>query len=311
LLKDERDKPILYLIINILVFMFPGSLLVYTTKSNIIGFLVWIINLILFQERFLIGLHYHAHKNIFKSRILNDISFGVISPFFGIPVGLYHLHHVVMHHKENNKQGWDLSSTEPYQRDSFSQFVIYWMRFICLIWFELPYYAIKRKRILPTIVSITAVSISAIIIINVNHTTLWLFIIPTIFNSFILMLGNWSQHIFINPSKPRSSYHLTYNVINDECNQRSFNDGYHIEHHLHPGKHWSELPSSFEKNIEKYAREDAIVFQRIDPIKVGILVFMQRYDMLAEHIIQWKPRSKDEIEAFLRERLKPIRHIIP
>ena len=33
------------------------------------------------------------------------------------------------------------------------------------------------------------------------------------------MLGNWSQHIFINPDQPRNNYHLTYNVINSDFNQ--------------------------------------------------------------------------------------------
>ncbi len=142
-------------------------------------------------------------------------------------------------------------------------------------------------------------------------------------NSVIAVLGNWSQHIFINPAHPRSNYHLTYNVINSDFNQvlrprrlhpvrlpripsqtlyrsviscslacgscplraararvsqtrrraarflsandavsargrspasargnnpasargeqRTFNDGYHVEHHVHSKRHWTEV----------------------------------------------------------------------
>ncbi len=51
-----------------------------------------------------------------------------------------------MHHVENNLDKWDLSSTEPYQRDNLLHFFYYYLRFLFAIWFELPYYALKRNR---------------------------------------------------------------------------------------------------------------------------------------------------------------------
>ena len=48
----------------------------------------------------------------------------LLAPLFGLPSGLYNLHHVLMHHVEGNEATWDLSSTEPYQRDNvFPQFL--------------------------------------------------------------------------------------------------------------------------------------------------------------------------------------------
>lgn len=50
-----------------------------------------------------------------------------------------------MHHVENNVFEEDLSSTEPYQRDSFVNFLIYYFRYWTHI-FILPIYAIKKER---------------------------------------------------------------------------------------------------------------------------------------------------------------------
>ena len=47
----------------------------------------------------------------------------LLAPLFGLPSGLYNLHHVLMHHVEGNELTWDLSSTEPYQRDNVFQFI--------------------------------------------------------------------------------------------------------------------------------------------------------------------------------------------
>lgn len=55
--------------------------------------------------------------------LLNLVVPVLLAPFFGVPSGMYRLHHCVMHHVENNGVGRDLSSTEPYQRDNFLHFL--------------------------------------------------------------------------------------------------------------------------------------------------------------------------------------------
>jgi fatty acid desaturase len=311
-IKDDRDFPILYMFFNVAVMTLPAAAIVFACESHLLGFIYWIINTALFQERFLIGLHYYSHRGLFKNTTLNTIVPLVFSPFFGMPSGMYYLHHVIMHHSENNLDQWDLSSTEPFQRDKVTHFLFYWLRFAFAVWIELPLYAWKRSRYtqaLSTAFFIFAFWAVMAILYFVNPCgTFWVFLFPLAVNSFLLMLGNWSQHIFVDPNNPRSNYHLAYNVINDQCNQRSFNDGYHIEHHLNSKRHWSELPSNFQQNYATYAKEDAIVFENLDPIKVGILVFLEKYNVLAKHLVQFRtpPRSAAEVEAFLRSRLVPI-----
>ena len=60
------------------------------------------------------------------------------------------------------------------------------------------------------------------------------------------MLGDCrSQHIFIDPTRPRSAHGMAYSCVNFSGNQRSFNDGYHTIHHLNSKLHWTQLPQQF------------------------------------------------------------------
>ena len=94
-LKDERDLPLAYLLFNITVITIPGAVLVFHIKSNWFGFAFWLLNFVLFQERFSLGLHISAHRGIFRNSLFNPYASVVLAPFFGLPSGIYHLHHVV------------------------------------------------------------------------------------------------------------------------------------------------------------------------------------------------------------------------
>lgn len=65
-----------------------------------------------------------------------------------------------------------------------------------------------------------------------------------------------SQHIFIDPVAPRSDYHLTYNCVGAVDNQRTFNDGYHIVHHVNSKVHWADMPLQFQATLERHAAND-------------------------------------------------------
>eukprot|EP00850_Spirogloea_muscicola_P011254 SM000069S20691 [mRNA] locus=s69:213200:215070:+ [translate_table: standard] len=221
-----------------------------------------------------------------------------------------------MHHAENNRHAADASSTEPFQRDNPAHFLLYWLRF-WLAAFDLPFYCFRQRRyalMLQTIATFAAfIGVTTALYQWKPVATLWVLIVPVFITSFALMFGNWSQHIFVDPARPRNNYALTYNLVQSADNQKTFNDGYHIVHHVNSKLHWTELPKRFIETLGKHAEEDALVFNGLGFFDVGILVFAGRLDVLANRYVNLgqKQRSQEEIIALLRERLRPIRSATP
>jgi hypothetical protein len=322
LLVDKRDLPMLCLQLNIAEYIIPGvSFLYYINMMaappplwvrNILGLLYVIGNTLLFQERFILMLHYQSHRPVFQRNLdfMNSYVNWVLTPFYGIPSGVYKLHHVVMHHVENNHE-LDISSTETYQRDSLLHFLMYYARFALLIYTELPLYCIKTgrwewlRRIICG-VSCWAAGIFCLAKFVNFWATFWVFMVP-VFVAFLAMsFGNFSQHIFVDPTRPDNNYALSYNCIDTFVNRRTFNDGYHVIHHYNARMHWSEMPGHFhsEKAQARHLEEGALTFRGIHFFDVGIYVFSGRLHKLAEHYVhlgskETAPTVK-EVEAKMR-----------
>eukprot|EP00413_Alexandrium_margalefii_P016183 CAMPEP_0204531980 /NCGR_PEP_ID=MMETSP0661-20131031/11469_1 /ASSEMBLY_ACC=CAM_ASM_000606 /TAXON_ID=109239 /ORGANISM="Alexandrium margalefi, Strain AMGDE01CS-322" /LENGTH=379 /DNA_ID=CAMNT_0051538179 /DNA_START=75 /DNA_END=1214 /DNA_ORIENTATION=+ len=324
MLKDPRDLPMLCLMLNIIEVVGTGVPLLYALNlqypdmslvvRNLAGLAYMLTVVLLFQERFTLMLHFASHRAVFHNELLNGILVWVFAPFFGIPCGVYKLHHVVMHHIENNHE-LDMSSTETFQRDSLYDFFRYWFHFAVMIWVELPYYCFKTKRyewmskaVLGLFVWLLAVVCLAR---YVNFlATVWAFIVPHVFSMSIMAFGNWSQHIFVNPQNHQSNFGLTYNCMDTPNNQTTFNDGYHVVHHLNARLHWSEVPDYFYQTKDKHLESGALTFRGLHFMDVGILVFTKRLHKLAQHYVHLGDAKDaptvEAVEEKLREWLKPV-----
>ena len=106
-LADPRDEPLLYLLLNILLTTAPAAVAVYSLTAAVsrpwahaIGAAYLAANYATFLQRFLLGLHCAAHRPLFKPawRALDGVMPYLVAPLFGIPAGMYQLHHCVMHH---------------------------------------------------------------------------------------------------------------------------------------------------------------------------------------------------------------------
>jgi len=324
LLKDQRDLPMLCLMLNILQALAVGVTLVYGLNilrpqtsllvRNLVGLGYFLSMVLLFQERFTLMLHFASHRAIFHNEVLNCVLNWAFAPFFGVPCGVYKLHHVIMHHIENNHE-LDTSSTERYQRDSWLDFLKYWLHFAVLIWIELPHYTISTKKHDWTRRIFTGLIVWLVGIIALARyvnflATLWVFIIPHIFSMSVMAFGNWSQHIFVNPQDSLSNYALTYNCIDTKTNQTTFNDGYHVIHHLNARLHWTEIPDYFYQTKDKHAEGGALTFRGVHFFEVGIMVMTKRLRKLAECYVHLGPKESaptvEEVEERLRGWLKPV-----
>ena len=317
LLWDERDMPIAFVFVNVLLLTLPAAVAVFSAQSHALGCLYLLANTALMQERFTLALHYSAHRRLTRSRVLNALPSYVLGPLFGIPPGMYHLHHIVMHHNEQNVFPWDISSTEKYQRDSILHFVLYWLRFLLAAWVELPAYAFLRGRGLLGAQCLCTITASTLLYKHAWRCypvgTLWVLLLPALLGSLLLMFGNWCQHIFIDGSGDTTPYSYTYNAVCTPHNQTSFNDGYHVEHHLNSRLHWSEFPVQLAKRLHLYKRHDALIFQGLGFMRIGLLAMRGDYDTLARHVVplHHPPHPLSHYSAMLRSRVRPVTHPRP
>ena len=323
-LKDPRDAIMLSLILNILFTIVPLSILLFLYPSHWLGATTLAFKFFMWIQRFILMMHYAEHRQLFKQPyhkfgkyLLNF----VMCPFLGIPPGFYRLHHVVMHHIENNVFEEDLSSTEPYQRDNFFHFLIYFYRYWTHLYF-LPMYAIRKERYELAATAFFGSSVwFGSIFFGIKYYpifTLYTLIIPALISGGALMFGNFSQHIFVHPDvatmpqdlkSNRFNCALTLQSINHIDNQYAFNDGYHITHHINSRIHWTDMPAEFLKDLDKYAENGAVVFDGLGFFDVGVNVMLGNWEKLYEHYVHLgkHKRSKEEVIKDLKYRLIPIK----
>lgn len=257
-------------------------------------------------------LHNTMHRPfIRRPKWLNFIHPYVMSFFFGIPTG-YAQHHLGMHHVEDNFPE-DLSSTMRYRRDSFLHFLVYFGRFFLFILGELTAYLLRKRR---TRMARRAFfgELAHLAIVGAAVAFDWrfgviAFAIPTFMVRFLMMVGNWGQHAFLNTARPNDGLSNSITCINSGYNQRAFNDGYHIGHHLKASRHWTEMPADLLDNREKYIEAGAVVFEGIDFFLVSILLWTGQWKTLARRYVRLdgEPRSDDDVIAELRARVVPVK----
>ena len=170
-LRDSRDLPVAELYCNIVLCTLPSAALVFWQPSHLAGLLHLVVGYALLLERYLVALlHVTQHRQLFTAGLAGQLLHAtqqaacqrclhadcwllngavplVLAPFFGVPSGMYKLHHRVMHHRvwlvllqltagcqhaaaqggtvqEGNHAPGDITSTEPYQRDCMAHFLL-------------------------------------------------------------------------------------------------------------------------------------------------------------------------------------------
>lgn len=315
MLNDKRDLAFIKLCGFILVTTVPMALSFY-----IPGFFRWWMLPIYFAFNvaftlgpFILMLHLTSHRPLFKKeyKFLNNFIPWVLGPFFGETPESYFAHHVGMHHAEDNMPT-DHSSTMQYQRDSFIDFMKYYLTFIALGTIQLAGYLKGKNRknmhknFLTGEISFWIFAIG-MCFVNLE-ATLAAFIIPVFVVRFLMMAGNWGQHAFVDARNPKNNYTSAINCINSYYNRTCFNDGYHIVHHLKPAMHWTEYPGEFLRNTDRYAREDAFIFEKLDFHMVWFFLMFKRYDWLANSMVRVRGSNLTDAQAIalMKERTKKI-----
>ena len=324
MLKRHIDLPILSVYLSILLTTVPSAFgLIFFDINNIVsnnilhlwGIIHLLVTLFGQAQGFILGLHYSSHVRIWKKgwEWMDIIIHNLYCALFGIPSGAYYYHHIIMHHKEDNQLNYDASTTMPYQRDNKLHLISYILRYLVCIWVELPLILILRKRYLETFKLIIS-SVTYLIIIFYGMcicplTTSYVFLLPYLIISFALMRGNQLQHLFVSPDDPTCDYKLSYNVCNTSTNELSFNDGFHIEHHINPNTHWADLPHKFLNMLPMHKKYDSFIFTGIDPDEIHYLVYSGKLHKLADYYVnigQPSGKNKSILVEEMKRRLSPI-----
>lgn len=320
IINDKRDLPFIYLLSRIHLLVIVPGILLFTPLLT--GWLWWMaaipyfyISQFYFKGRFGLMFHCICHRKLFRKKYqwLHIYITWIVCPFFGHSPEGYFSHHIGMHHMENNMED-DTSCTMPYQRDSLKSFLLYFSNFIATgVINTLSYLSFRRrKKMYDNLMAgeyFYLFFCFAFCFINLKATVLIL-IVPWFFCRLVSMLGNWTQHAFVDSTDPANPYKNSVNCINTVYNRTCWNDGYHVIHHLRPGMHYTEMPGEFLKLKNEFAAHKAIVFDGLHYLHIFTYLMMKRYDKLANSIVNINETfaTDEEVIALLKARTRKIKN---
>ncbi|MEP7251399.1 MAG: fatty acid desaturase [Ginsengibacter sp.] len=318
IINDKRDLAFIYLLTWIHLIVMVTGVLLFTPFFK--GWIWWAVAIPYFyisqfyyKGRFGLMFHCICHRKLFKKNFqwIHTYITWFVCPFFGHSPEGYFSHHLGMHHIENNMPD-DTSCTMGYQRDSLKSFLLYFSRFITVgakNTFLYLYYR-RRKKLYARFTAGEVLYILFCIgmcFVNLKGTLL-VCIIPLFFCRLVSMLGNWTQHAFVDKDDPSNAFKNSLNCINTSYNRICWNDGYHVIHHLRPGLHYTEMPLEFLKRKDAFAENKAIVFDSLNYLHIFVYLLTNRYDKLAANLVNINGMFESDEEAIqlMRKRTQKI-----
>lgn len=218
--------------------------------------------------------HNHAHLTIFPTRFANILLGWLCHLSSGVPLDTYRLHHVVGHHRYNNRfdsSGRDWSSIFGFRGARFPDqpvnkaYYVASFPFIAhaetLLWFlRAPTSKLARGFF----ISMALVSGASVFLISLNAAGfVTFFLLPWAVLLFGMGYNNYDHHIGCNMT---DKYASANNFLNFYYTVLSFNEGYHVAHHINPGLHWSQLPDYHEVVERRRLNDSGEAFARTPQI---------------------------------------------
>lgn len=310
-IHDKRDLPFVYLTLKITFLMLPLGIALYFPFINErwylftpIAVVFLYINNFVYKGSFGLMLHCTSHRTFFKKeyQFLNHYLPWVVGPFFGQTPQTYYSHHIWMHHPENNLLEDD-STTMIYKRNSFKEFMKYFLTFLTVGMIGLVKYFQKKNRKDLIAKCLSGEILYILMCVGLSFisfkATFVVFILTFLISRFIMMLGNWTQHAFICPDEPGNAYKNSVTCVNTKYNHKCWNDGYHISHHIRPGMHWTQHPVFFQDNIDEFSKNKAMVFQGIGFLEIFYFLMKGKYEKLAEYAVNINGNTFKDDEEFI------------
>jgi fatty acid desaturase len=315
ILIDPRDRaPFRFMAFSQVIIPIAGLMFWAGHFSWWIAPVYWAVWFVFFLPRFTTAFHLFHHRAFFTKRykFVQTYVANVLAMFFGQTPGTFYVHHIAMHHAEGNRPG-DLSFPMKYQRDNALHYLRYLLRFLVFGIYDLSLYFYRKRNFRLVrklwVGEIFYYAMCAALAMWRFQPTLIVFIVPLFLCRTVMMCANWAQHAFVDPDMPADPFKSGAMCIEPVHNKATYNEGFHILHHMKPTIHYSELQSHWEQNPKWYGERDMIVFDKIDFVVVWFLLMTKNYELLAKCFVRLPgapARTHEEVVAFLRNRVTPI-----
>src|SRR6185503_115494 len=255
-------------IISVLVVLSTLSLQVFALIRNWPWYAVILIVLMLRQVSLVE--HNHAHLTIFTARFSNILLGWLCHLSTGVPLDTYRVHHVISHHRHNNQFGSserDWSSIFGFKGSRLPDRPVSKAYYVAsfpliahcetLLWFlRSPTSPLARGFV----VSMAVVGSASTFLAWLNAAGfVTFFLLPWTVLLFGMGYNNYDHHV---GCKMTNKYDSANNFLNFYYTVLSFNEGYHVAHHLNPGLHWSRLSHFHYDVVESRLSEPRGAFPR-------------------------------------------------
>ena len=106
-IHDPRDEPLLFLLFDVCCTTAPAAAALFRVTPSLPPLAQHLLcaaylaaSFAAYLQRFLLGLHYSSHRPLFRRpwALMNGLMPFLLAPLFGVPCGIYSLHHCIMHH---------------------------------------------------------------------------------------------------------------------------------------------------------------------------------------------------------------------
>jgi hypothetical protein len=270
--------------------------------------------------------HANGHYQFFTtaSRVgkVDRVAFGLLRFSFEYLLDLmlarvprwYGVEHVQVHHVEDNGPA-DLQSTEPYDRASFIDFSRCANRFALsgMLPLDVIHYLSQHRRwkgLRSLLLGLCIFYVALIIVGFWNPGAVVVILVLRYSNLIRGSLSFFQEHGLIDVSEPANIYRNSLHYINSDNFHATLGEDPHIEHHLHPGRHWSTYIQAVELDLVRYASEEAVGFLdgpgRVE--EYYRLLWAAKYRDLAKMFIVFgrDNASLDEVASLLEARTRPV-----